>query len=227
MAGRGTRMKEKFTVPKPLIDIKGKTMIKRAIETLDIKGNYFFLIRKDDHFNALKKELTEINPSSTIIDIDYITEGPAASAMLFKKYINNDEELVIANCDQIMTWNSKVFLINARIYDAALVTYYSNTPKNSYASVDKKGIVLKVVEKKVISNISLNGIHYWKKGKYFVDSCEEMILKNDRVNNEFYVAPTFNYLINKKKTVGIYHIPNEFHNAVGINEDLELYLKKI
>ena len=226
MAGRGSRMLNKFGLPKPLIDINGKTMIRRAIESLNIKGNHFFIVRKDDQVNILIQELKDIDPQSTIVEIDYLTEGPAASAMIFKEFINNEEELIIANCDQIMEWDSDIFLINARIYDAALVTYYSNTPKNSYASVNKRGIVTKVVEKKVISNISLNGIHYWKKGKYFVKSCQQMIKENQRVNNEFYIAPTFNYLIQNNKKVGIYHIPNEFHNAVGVNEDLDIYLKK-
>ena len=34
-----------------------------------------------------------------------------------------------------------------------------------------------------VTNIALNGIHYWKKGKYFVDSAEAMIAADDRAMN--------------------------------------------
>ena len=45
---------------------------------------------------------------------------------------------------------------------------------------------MEVREKEVISNVSLNGIHYWKKGSYFVESAERMIEMEDRApNGEF------------------------------------------
>ena len=53
-----------------------------------------------------------------------------------------------------------------------------------------------------------------------------MIAANDRApNGEFYIAPTYNYMINSGKAVGIYHIPNEQHHAVGVPIDLERFLK--
>jgi hypothetical protein len=33
-------------------------------------------------------------------------------------------------------------------------------------------------------------------------------------------------MINKRLNVGIYHIDNNQHNAVGTPEDLEIYIKK-
>ncbi len=71
------------------------------------------------------KELDEtyltLKSNSKFIEIDYITEGPACSALLFKNEINNDDELIIANCDQIMEWNSNNFLHNIKLYDGAMV----------------------------------------------------------------------------------------------------------
>jgi len=60
-----------------------------------------------------------------------------------------------------------------------------------------------------------------------VTSALEMIEKNDTApNGEFYVGPTYNYLIDSGKNIGIYHIPNYQHNAVGEPEDLERFLRK-
>jgi len=227
MAGLGSRFSDAgYTTPKPFIEIEGKPMILEAVNTLGFEGNYIFIIRKDEY---IKSKMKEIFPDSQIIEVDYLTDGPASSVMLAKKFINNDEELIVANCDQIMWWDAETVIKQIRVmdYDGVVVTYHETTPKNSYARINRKGYVTKMAEKQVISNVSLNGIHYWKKGKYFVESTESMIEKNIRFNNEFYVSLTYNQMIEKGHKVGIYHIPNEFHNAVGTPDDLNRYFEKI
>jgi dTDP-glucose pyrophosphorylase len=226
MAGLGIRFATQgFALPKPLIDINGEPMIAKAIKTLDLNAQYLFVIAKNNFSDRVKRVIKDVEPSAKFIEIDYLTEGPAVTALLFKDLINSDEELIIANCDQIMEWNSNTFLVNARLYDGCIVTYHTDTEKNSYARLDKKGFVTEIREKEVISNVSLNGIHYWKHGWHFVDSAEEMIENQDRApNGEFYIGPTYNYMIRKKLKVGIYHIPNSQHHAVGVPSDLESYL---
>jgi NDP-sugar pyrophosphorylase family protein len=227
MAGNGSRFPKEKYLPKPLIDVHGKPMICRALESLNLDGTYHFVIRLDEYTEVVKDLISNYVNSCTFIEVDKTTEGPACSALLFEDQIDNDEELVIANCDQIMEWNSYLFLLNARQFDGCVVTYYSTTDKNSYIRIDKQGLGLELREKVVISNIGLNGIHYWKHGTYFVNSSKKMIVANDRApNGEFYIAPTYNYMINAGQQVGIYHIPNEQHHAVGTPEDLDIYLNK-
>lgn len=227
MAGLGSRFSDAgYETPKPFIEIEGKSMILQAVETLGFEGQYIFIIRKDE---VIKNRMLEIFPESKIIEVDYLTDGPASSVMLAKEHINNDDELIVANCDQIMWWDADTVISQIRVmdYDGVVVTYHETTPKNSYARINRKGFVTKMAEKQVISNVSLNGIHYWKKGKYFVDSTESMVEKNIRFNNEFYVSLTYNQMIESGQKVGIYHIPNEFHNAVGTPNDLYKYFEKI
>ena len=207
MAGLGSRFpSHTYPMPKPLIEVNGEPMISKAIKSLNLDGNYFFVIAKNQ-FTSL-------------------VEGPANSALLFRDQINSNEELVIANCDQIMEWNSENFLHNVRLYDGAVVTYHTDTDKNSYARLDKNGLVVEIREKEVISNVSLNGIHYWKKGSHFVNSADKMMELQDRApNGEFYIGPTYNHMIRQGLKVGIYHIPNEQHHPVGIPDDLKKYLE--
>lgn len=227
MAGLGSRFpKDKYYLPKPLIDVNGKSMIARAIESLDIDGRYYFVLRNDEFLKITQSVISTVIKNSRFVTVDHTTEGPACSVLLFKEYINNNEELITANCDQIMEWSSELFFHNVRLYDGAVVTYYSDTDKNSYVKINKKGLAVQFAEKEVISNISLNGIHYWKKGQDFVDSAEEMIAADDRApNGEFYIAPSYNYMINAGKKIGIFHIPIEQHHAVGVPIDLEKFLK--
>jgi hypothetical protein len=201
-------------------------MISKAIKSLNLDGNYFFVIAKNQFTSLVEETITAIKPGSKFIEIDYITEGPANSALLFRNQINSNEELIIANCDQIMEWNSENFLHNVRLYDGAVVTYHTDTDKNSYARLDKNGLVVEIREKEVISNVSLNGIHYWKKGSHFVSSADKMMELQDRApNGEFYIGPTYNHMIRQGLKVGIYHIPNEQHHPVGIPDDLKKYLE--
>jgi hypothetical protein len=201
-------------------------MIERAITSLDLAGTWHFIIRDDEHKQRVQDMIETIKPGSKFIAIDYVTQGPASSALLFKDQINNSDELVIANCDQIMEWTSSRFLDYVRHYDGAVVTYHADTDKNSYARVNKEGLVQEIREKQVISNISLNGIHYWQQGQYFVNSAEAMIQANDRApNGEFYIGPSYNYMVKAEKTVGIYHIPNQFHHPVGVPDDLDKFIR--
>jgi len=231
MAGEGTRFpRDTYKVPKPLIDINGMPMIQVALQSLGLVGTYHFVIRKDSYYDQVCHLLHAIFPNSKIISVDETTSGPASSCLLFRDYINNENELVIANCDQIMWWDPNLFLNTARYYryDGLVVTYTTSTPKNSYAKIDKMGFVQEIKEKEVISDVSLNGIHYWRKGKYFVQSAESMIECNDTApNGEFYVGPTYNYMVKQGLKVGIHHIPNYQHNPVGVPEDLNSFLQKL
>ncbi len=232
MAGEGTRFpRDKYLVPKPLIEIDGKPMIQHAIESMGLCGKYHFVIRKDSFYQQIFDLLKKILPDCKIVTVEETTRGPACTSLLFEKEISNDEELIIVNCDQIMWWDPELFLQTARYYkyDGVFVTYTSDTPKNSYCKIDRNGLVCEVKEKEVISDISLTGIHYWRKGRYFVESAQAMINANDTApNGEFYVAPTYNHMIGKfGRRVGIHHIPNWKFNPVGVPDDLNAYIEKL
>ena len=227
MAGRGSRfVTSGYTVPKPLIPIEGKPMIEHAVDTLGIKGNLIFITQTE---HDLASHLYNIYPTCKVIEINKVTDGAACTALLAKEYINNDSPLIITNCDQVMWWDDKSFstFVKNYPYDGFVVTYTSDTPKNSYIKLNREGFGVKLAEKEVISSISLNGIHYWKHGRDFVNSAEDTINRNIRFNNEFYIAPTYNSLIEKGRKIGVYHIPNEQHNAVGTPEDLIKYTDRL
>lgn len=227
MAGLGSRFPNHKT-PKPLIDVNGKPMIQAAIDSLAIEGNLIFIVRSQ-HIQEyeIDKKLKNLY-DCRVLSVDHLTEGPACTALLAQEYIDNHDPLVITNCDQIMHWDSRTFKVFCEnyVHDGFIVTYFANTEKNSYARIDKNGFVTEIKEKEIISNISLNGVHFWKEGCSFVSSANEMIRNDDRApNNEFYIGPSYNYMIKNNLKVGIYHIPNEQHWAIGTENDLNLYLE--
>ena len=239
MAGRGQRfVDEGFVLPKPLIDIDGRPMIQHAIESLGFSANYIFIKRSygdpaiDDTLDALLRTVVKQAYNSKdqhchILTLDEPTEGAACTCLLAEDLINNDEALIIANCDQIMSWNAQDFVdyLNRNKPDGAVVTYFSRTEKNSYIKVNDDGWGIEVAEKKVISDHSLNGIHFWRKGSDFVSSAKKMIKDDERTNGEFYISTTYNVLIESGKKIGIFEVSEKNHHSVGTPDDLKSYLE--
>jgi NDP-sugar pyrophosphorylase family protein len=227
MAGEGTRVKS--TVPKPLVEvISGKPMIEMALESLNIDGHYCFIVRRynnQDWNVALREAIHKTVGNAVIVEIDYLTKGPAISALHAPNLFFNDEDLLVTNCDQIMHWDADKFIDFTKTTDAdgAVVTYETQTPKNSYARVisDEEHPEFDIIkEKEVISKYSLNGIHWWKHGKNFAKSVVKMMESKDTVNGEYYVGPSYNYLDGTKR---VYNIDSSEHFAVGTLEDIERY----
>ena len=202
MAGRGSRFKEAgYVFPKPLIDVKGRTMIEVVARNLRPKGNYRFVficqrehVKEYDLHNILKNVTDN---KFEIVQIDGITAGAACTVLCATPYIDNDDEMLIANSDQFIDIDIDSFLGEAKhgAKDGLIMTFEASHPKWSYARTDENGMVLEVAEKKVISHQATVGIYYFAHGKDFVAGAEEMIKKDIRYNNEFYVCPVYNELI--------------------------------
>jgi dTDP-glucose pyrophosphorylase len=80
-----------------------------------------------------------------------------------------------------------------------------------------------VAEKKPISDNATVGIYLWNKGSDYVKYAEQMISKNIRVNNEFYVCPVFNEAIVDGKKISTYEVDKMW--GLGTPEDLVNFLE--
>ena len=227
MAGRGKRFNDAgYSFPKPLIDINGKPMIQLIIENLNLTAKHIFICQKEhvEKF-AIYDLMNLLKPDSEIISVDKITQGAAETVLLAKDLINNDDELIIANSDQWVDWNNQHFLSFMRKNDAdgGIVSFISTHPKWSYVRInDETNLVEEIAEKRPISNIATCGIYYYKHGKDFVAAAEQMMKKNIRTNNEFYVAPAFNEMILINKKIHIYPIAEM--RGLGTPEDLNQFI---
>ena len=228
MAGAGSRFeKAGYTFPKPLIDVEGKPMIQAVVDNLNIEAQHIFIVQKShyERYN-LQQTLNQISPNCEIVQVEGITEGAACTTLLAKEHINNDDPLVIANSDQYVGWDSNEFMYSmvGDSVDGGILTFKSTHPKWSYAKLGNDGFVCEVAEKKPISDIATVGIYYWKKGSDYVEYAEDMIKKNARVNNEFYVCPVFNQAIEDNKKIKIFNVEKMW--GIGTPEDLQVFLKR-
>jgi HAD superfamily hydrolase (TIGR01509 family) len=227
MAGAGSRFAQAgYTFPKPLIEVNGKPMIQVVVDNLNIDAHYIFIVQ-EEHFHKynLKQVLSLIKPGCDIVTINGITEGAAVTTLLAKEYIDTDEPLMIANSDQIVEWNSNecLYAFGADEIDGGILTFKATHPKWSYAKIGDDGFVSEVAEKNPISDNATVGIYYWKHGSDYVKYAEDMIKKNIRTNNEFYVCPVFNQAIEDGKKIRVKEVPQMW--GIGTPEDLNYYLE--
>jgi beta-phosphoglucomutase-like phosphatase (HAD superfamily)/dTDP-glucose pyrophosphorylase len=227
MAGAGSRFANVgYTFPKPLIEVNGKPMIQVVVENLNIEANYTFIVQKDHYEKySLQYLLNLIAPNCNIVQVDGLTEGAACTTLIAKEFIDNDNPLLIANSDQFVEWNSNecLYAFNADGIDGGIVSFKATHPKWSYAKVGDDGFVSEVAEKKLISDNATVGIYFWTKGSDYVKYAEQMIEKNIRTNNEFYVCPVFNEAIQDGKKVRIKDIERMW--GIGTPEDLNYFLE--
>lgn len=231
MAGLGSRFAQAgYAKPKPFIDVAGKPMIVRVLENIACPQARFILIARKEHLEAEVALVRQIEQdfNALFIPLEQLTEGTVCTVLFARKFINNDQPLLIANSDQIIDGSIEQFVgdCEKRGLDGSILTFIDEekNPKWSFARIDSAGIVQEVREKKAISEYATVGIYYYHKGSDFVNAAVDMMVRGDRVNNEFYTCPTYNYAIQEGLKIGIFNIDSCQMHGIGTPDDLNAYL---
>lgn len=230
MAGAGSRFaKAGYQKPKPFIDVLGKPMICHVLDNLDMPDAKFILLARKEHYDNEPETIQWIknNYNVEFVLIDNLTEGAACTVLHAHRLINNDVPLLIANSDQIVDINITDYIndSNARNLDGSVLCFQDDDTKWSYAKIDDNGYIVEIKEKVVISEHATVGIYYFARGRIFVENAIDMFVRNERVNNEFYVAPVYNYAISQGDKFGIYGIDMSQMHGTGTPEDLDKYIE--
>ena len=201
MAGRGQRFVDAgYKVPKQFIHIEQRQLIDISLDCFTLDDcNLIFVVRDDQisNFNVDQILMDKYGPEIQVVSTDGLTDGSVCSCLLAERLIDNELPLFIHTLDiefkpQV---NPKDF--NEEESDGVLLTFKSNSPNYSYASVKPDGTVSRTAEKKVISDQACVGIYYFKTGAIFCENAREMIDRDLRTDKEFYISPLYNLLIEK------------------------------
>lgn len=218
MAGRGSRFaRVGYTLPKPLIPVLGKPMIQHVIDNLHTENTKWLFVALKDHINQYPDLQTL--PGEMIAQIGH-KQGAACSASLAFEHLDLDAPIMMANSDQFIDMNILDFLTAGVGCDGAIMTFKSEHPKWSYARVDSEGYIDQVKEKVVISDNATSGIYLWNRAGDFIAGVNDMIAAGDTHNNEYYVAPSFNYCIKRGKKYRLMEIKRNAMWGLGTPEDL-------
>jgi NDP-sugar pyrophosphorylase family protein len=231
MAGEGSRFAQAgYKRPKPFIDVAGKPMIHRVLDNLNFADFDTILLARTEHLAREPDFARDLlaRHSIRIIPVDHPTEGSVCTVLCAQRDIKRDAPLLIVNCDQIIDFDCRKFIADClkRKLDGSILVFRESqrSPKWSYVRTNSAGLVVEAKEKVAISDLATVGIYFFAKGSSFVDAALEMIAHNDRVNNEFYTCPVYNYMIAQGLKVGIFEIDKLAMHGLGVPEDLEAYL---
>lgn len=234
MAGAGSRFRDAgWTIPKPLIELDGKPLFMRAIESVKIEGapmKYSFIVRQE-HIDkyGVDKGIREIIPDAKIYSVAKTTRGAVETCLKAEKGIADDDAVVVMDCD--LEFRSKKYsdIIKRAVETSAdsarggaLVSFESDLPKYSYAELGDDGLVKRTAEKEVISSHALCGAYFFSSGKEFKEAAHKLLDEPVMLKPEFYVSLLYNYLLKDGSPVEL--APMELYRSYGTPEELSRYL---
>lgn len=204
--------------PKPMIEIADKTMLENIVDNYSgIKEKHFiFLFDHKDcaqfHLDDSAKILTD--SEADIILLENQTAGALCTCLMAIEYVNNDEPLIIANCDQIISvdYNNVITKFESEGDSAGVITFDSVHSRWSYAKIIE-GKVIEVAEKRPLSKHAIAGFYYFRHGHDFVEAAKQVILKDNHLDGKYYISSSLNEIILKGENVGYYEITRkEYHS---------------
>lgn len=243
MAGAGSRFAEAgYSVSKPAIPTfdkrSGKQLPMVVCATLDLPevysdGSNVIYVDRDFHkSDGTEKIIKKCFSAARFITVNHLTEGQACTCMLAEKFICNDNELLIAGCDNGMEMNTKKFDKMRQEADVLVFTYrhnkavLSNPAAYGWMKTDENDNIIGTSIKKAISDNPLEdhavvATFWFKQGSIFLESAKKMIKENDRINNEFYVDQTVKHALDLGYTAKVFEIDR--YIGWGTPADYELY----
>lgn len=224
MAGNGSRFQQQgYTDPKPVIDVQGKPMFVRTIESIGLEfDDYIFIVQQAHN---ISDKVREYYPHAKIVELDGVTQGAACSVATAAPYMQDDDSFCVCNCDQFFEWNSLEFEQH-RLNDGVILLFQDpmRDPKWSFAAYEPTSQrVYKVAEKDPISEYATAGLYYWRSWAVYMQSLNMMMAADDRTNGEFYLCPVYNHTLRQQDRTVTGIMIDEMH-GVGTPEDLEIWL---
>ena len=245
MAGAGQRFADAgYTVHKPAImTVDRKTGQEKPMvvcATADLPGvaadgsNVIYVDRTFHKTDGVEDIIHEYYPRASFITVDHLTEGQACTCMLAEPYLDPEEPLLIAGCDNGMDIDRKAFDALTKECDCIVFTYRHNeavlASPNAYGWMiaDEDGSITGTSIKKAISDTPMEdpavvATFWFRKAKVFLEATKKMIAENDRVNQEFYVDQTVKHVLDLGYQAKIFDIDR--YVGWGTPADYEGYQK--
>lgn len=229
MAG-GDALFEKAGYPfaKPMTEIDRRPLVEHAFDCL--KGisdaRFVFVVRKQDDLRFYLGDVLQLMaPGSSVIRADGCTAGAACTVLLAVEHIDNDDELLIANSDQVLKIDLDAALqdFRSRGLDGGTIVFDSVHPRWSFVKTNDAGLVIEAAEKRPISRLATAGVYYFRRGSEFVRAAQDAIRKGADVNGQYFVCPCFNEMILQQLRIGTFPIERDRYISLATPQAVEDY----
>lgn len=232
MAGLGSRFRKVgYNCPKYMIEAKGKSLFEWSMDSLigynDHVSKYVFVVREEDKTadfikaQCAKYGITDVD----IVELDHMTDGQATTCMLAIPYCNPDDAIMVYNIDTyVEPCEMKYEDISG---DGHIPCFHADGDHWSFAKLDENGTVVEVREKVRISDNCTLGAYYFSSAKLYKDLYDEFYADDSRMEkNEKYIAPLYNFMIEKGMPVTISIVDAKKVHVLGTPEELQVFLNE-
>ena len=232
MAGLGTRFRKAgYNCPKYMIEAKGKTLFDWSMDSLVGYNNYVdryvFVVRKEDHAeHFIRKHSQDFGIRDIkIIELNQMTDGQATTCMLAISYCKPDNAIMVYNID---TYVEPYELRFEDISGAGHIPcFHADGNHWSFVKLDEQGKAIEVREKVRISDNCTLGAYYFSSAELYKSLYEEYYADDSRMEkNEKYIAPLYNFMIEKGMPVTISIVNAKKVHVLGTPEELQLFLRE-
>lgn len=232
MAGLGSRFRKMgYNCPKYMIEAKGKSLFEWSMDSLvgynDHVSKYVFVVREEDKSaDFIKRQCEKYGSSNVdIVELDHMTDGQATTCMLAIPYCNADEAIMVYNIDTyVEPYEMKYEDISG---DGHIPCFHAEGEHWSFAKLDSDGKVVEVREKVRISDNCTLGAYYFSSAKLYRELYEEFYADDSHMEkNEKYIAPLYNFMIEKGMPVTISIVDAKKVHVLGTPEELQVFLNE-
>lgn len=245
MAGAGQRFADAgYTVHKPAImtvdRATGQEKPMVVCATKDLPGvaadgsNVIYVDRNFHKTDGVEDAIRAWYPQASFITVDHLTEGQACTCMLAEPYLDPEQPLLIAGCDNGMDIDRDAFDALTKECDCIVFTYRHNeavlSNPNAYGWMiaDADGNITGTSIKKAISDRPMEdpavvATFWFRRAAVFIEATKKMIAENDRINGEFYVDQTVKHVLDLGYRAKIFDIDR--YVGWGTPADYEGYQK--
>jgi dTDP-glucose pyrophosphorylase len=231
-AGKGSRFADVgFQTPKPLIPIWDIPMLIWVLNNfpLAVEDEISILCQAEHRIpEKLIQFTSQMSNSVRFIEIDYWTDGPAHSLELLLAGLDEQNPVICANSDQFIFSGLPEFVTAVRSGSSSgqILTMEASGSAWSYVGRDNLGKVNRVVEKQEISIEATVGVYGWDSIKTLRSALNWQREGGLKVNNEYYVAPSYQFLIESDLEISTHSVGEHGIgvHGLGIPSDLEHFL---
>lgn len=236
MAGAGVRFTEAgYTLPKPLIPVSAKPMILQVIRDLPQAEQWIFVVRPEHISRFAIDALVKNAVSGARVIVDERPVGQATTCLLAREYIQPNDQLLIAGCDNGYLYNDRRYkaLLADPSVDAVVWTFteretlWRKPEAWGWHLLESDGQTIQRVQVKVpvsddpFHDHAVVATFTFKRAEDFFTAADTMVANADKTKNEYYVDAIPNYLKAMGKRSVIFDV--DLYVGWGKPDDLHEY----
>ncbi len=167
-------------------------------------GTSQFLVTNNQRFLLENLGLLPGESKIEIVKPDQKTAGAIASALLPYDRIDDSSAIALVPTNSLVAHDSLLEFMQAMLSsenDAGVLLVESQNPNFSYVRMFE-GKIIEFVEKRVVGNFATTGVFFFRNRDVLLNCARWALVNNQTTNNQYYVAPSLNYLLTSGRTIG-------------------------